>query len=289
MGTDRPSDPLDQALLGYVDALLADRKRPPDRDEDLHLTVLDLLMETVPLAAAPFRSRLNNEVEAVVRRRAAREASRSPLRLVALRIGIVVLAVAALIATPWVRSFAQHVIRFFTPAPMEPVSFETVIHPEEPTYYASLAEAERAVGFSAKTPDQLPSGYVVDEIRAYVSGQVLTILYRGPANDTPVMTPMVALTQRKTPFDDLVGPDAAIEEVLVAGEWGEYLKGGWMYVEVEGEGQEEEFRWEETLVPVQSLRWMSEGIYYGISFVGSDTQPGYLDKDDLIRMAESLR
>lgn len=277
----------DQALLSYIDELLAHRKRPSVRDENLHLEVLDALLATVPISDSSFRSRLQDEVEGKLR---FTKGGKGPfIRLVPLRVGILLLVIAVLAVTPPGRSFAQQILGFFTPAETDTVAERTAIPPKDAVVYSSIAEAELAVGFAAKTPEDLPPGYVLDEIRVDASRQELTIFYRGPANATPVMTPMLALTQRRIPFDDLVGPDTAIEAVEVAGEKAEYVRGGWRYVETEGPRQVKQYRWEETFVPAQSLRWMMDGYYFSMSFLGSDTQPGFMARDALIELAESLR
>jgi hypothetical protein len=276
-------------LLGYVDGLLAHGKRAAARDDKLHLAVFDSLLETVPLATAAFTGRLRNRVEDIAREQSAERRHKALLRRAPLRLAIFFLAMAVFSATPWGRSFAQQITRFFTPATTNVVPEQAVVPATELRTYSSIEDAEKAVGFEAKMPSSLPKGYVLDEIRVNVSEEVLTIFYRGPGNQTPVMTPLMFLTQRRSPFDDLVGPSAAIEELNIAGERAEYVEGGWMYVESAGAGEVKEFRWEETSVPAQSLRWMADGFYFGLSFVGSDTQPGFLGREDLIRVAESLR
>ena len=289
MATDDQLTQADWDLLGYVDGLLAHGKRPAARDDELHLAVFDPLLQTVPLASTAFKGRLRNRVETIAHEQSAARRHKALLRRAPLRLAIFFLAMAVFSATPWGRSFAQQITRFFTPAATNVVPEQAVVPATELRTYSSIEDAERAVGFEAKMPSRLPRGYVLDEIRVTVSEEVLTIIYRGPANQTLVMTPLMSLTQRGSPFDDLVGPSAAIEELNIAGERAEYVKGGWMYVESTGEGEVKEFRWDETAVPAQSLRWMADGFYFGLSFVGSDTQPGFLGKEDLIRIAESLR
>lgn len=288
MMSEQRADNEDMALVRYVDGLLADRKRPPDRDEGLHLKVLDPILATTPLADPQFKARLQRDIEVRTSLWDRDAVTNSPYRLAALRVGVLVLAIAVLSATPWGRSFAQQLLSFFNRAETDIVAEQTAHPPKQKAVFSNLAEAEAAVGFPVKTPQALPEGYVLEEIRVNPSEQALTIFYHGPANQTPVMTPMVALTQRDSPFNDLVGPNIAIEVVDIGGHRGEYVKGGWMYEETEGEGGVKEYRWEETFVPAQTLRWMSDDFYFELSFLGSDTQPGFLDKNDLIKLAESL-
>ncbi len=256
--------------------------------DDQHLAVYSVLMETVPLARSAFKNQLLSKFIAAGQRPRHRKPTTGMRRLIAPSLALI-FVIAILIATPWGRSFAQQIMHFFSQAESDVVTEPTVIPPDELQSYSTIRDAESAVGFNARTPATLPAGYVLDSVQANRVEQVLRISYRGPANQTGVMTPVMTLTQRKLPFDDLIGPSAAIRELTISGGSAEYVEGGWMYVESSDDSQEKLFHWEETFVPAQTLRWMSDGFYYGISFVGSDTQPGYLAMEDLIEMAEDLR
>lgn len=49
------------------------------------------------------------------------------------------------------------------------------------------------------------------------------------------------------------------------------------------------FRWEKTMVAAKALGWTSDGFLIELSIVGSDTEPGYLSRDDLVGRPESMR
>lgn len=279
----------DLALVRYVDELLESGGRPATRDNKVHLALFDALIGTIPRARPTFKNRLRADIQLAIFERSLSKRPGTSIRRIMVSSLTLLAVIALLAATPRGRSFAEELIRFFTKGESDSVTEPTVIPLTELTTYASIEDAEIAAGFVARTPANLPPGYELGTVQVDQTEQTIRITYLGPASQTPVMTPLMTITQRKLPFDDLVGPSAEIEELTVGGERGEYIKGGWMYVESSEPGQEKEFHWEETLVPAQSLRWKLDEFYFEISFVGSDTQPGYLGKAALIRIGESLR
>lgn len=278
----------DRALLRYVDQLLVSDDYAENRDDRLHLAVFDALLKTVPRAKQSFRKQLRLEVQAASLGKAKSKKPRSSYRRLLAPSLALILLVALLAASPQGRMFAQQIIRFFTRASSDTVTEPTVIPFVEVQEYSTLEEAESAIGFLARTPKTLPTGYTLNVIKVDWTKRALIIIYRGPANATPVMTPQMTLTQQEMPFDDLIGPSAEIEEVSVNGDAAEYVYGGWLYIESSSDLQEKEFHWEESFVPAQTLRWMSDDFYFSVSFVGSDTQPGFLSQQGLIKVAESI-
>ncbi len=278
----------DRALVRYVNKILGSDNYAETQDDRVHLAIFDALLENVPRARPSFRSQLRSATLAASLEQTKIRKPRAPYLRLLIPSMTLVLLVAIISATPQGRSFAQQALSFFTRATGDTVTEPIVIPFVEIQRYATLEEAESAIGFSARTPIILPTGYALDSVHVNWAVLALTITYRGPSNQTPVMTPQMNLTQRKLPFDDLIGPSAKIEALTVDGDAAEYVAGGWLYVDSTSEGQEKEFHWEESMVPAQTLRWMSDGFYFEISFMGSDTQPGFLRQQDLINVAETI-
>ncbi len=278
----------DRALVQYVNEILGSDNYAETQDDRVHLAIVDALLETVPRARPSFRSQLRSATQAASLEQTKFRKPRAPYRRLLIPSMALILLVALIAATPQGRSFAQQALGFFTRATNDTVTEPMLVPFFEIQSYSTLEEAESAIGFLAKTPKTLPTGYALDSVHINWAEQALIITYRGPSNQTPVMTPQMNLTQRKLPFDDLIGPSAEIEALTVDGDVAEYVAGGWLYVDSTREGQGKEFHWEESMVPAQTLRWMSDGFYFEISFVGSDTQPGFLGPEDLIKVAETI-
>jgi hypothetical protein len=159
----------------------------------------------------------------------------------------------------------------------------------------TLGEAAVEAGFPIRTPADLPAGFEFRGARFDANRQAVEQYFVFVGQTTgPVLTAQFILAQQPGAFDSLIGPSAAIDPVTV-GDWpGEYVAGGWLYkpsgTQVESDGTVvQQFSWEQTLVPLQTLRWAEDGYFFEIAFIGSDTQAGYLVRDDLVSIASSLR
>jgi hypothetical protein len=158
----------------------------------------------------------------------------------------------------------------------------------------TLGEAAAEAGYSVQVPTLLPEGFEFRGARFDVDRQAIEQYFALAAHTGPVMTPQFTLIQQSGPFDSLIGPSAVIDSVTVGDVPGEYVAGGWLYnptgTLTEADGTVvQQFVWERTMVPLQTLRWALGGFFFELAFIGSDTQYGYLDTEDLVALAASVR
>jgi hypothetical protein len=91
-----------------------------------------------------------------------------------------------------------------------------------------------------------------------------------------------------------IGPDAVVEFVSIGALTGEYVSGGWKIPEVESEiintiyPPTTQTVWD-TNVNLQTLRWSDGEFLYEIILASGNDLTRYLDKDDLVSIAESIQ
>ncbi|MCC6187666.1 MAG: hypothetical protein IT318_01420 [Anaerolineales bacterium] len=158
----------------------------------------------------------------------------------------------------------------------------------------TLGEAAAEAGFPIKVPTYLPDGFEFRGARYDATRQAVEQYFVFAVQTTgPVMTAQFTLVQQPNAFDSLIGPSATIETVTIGGSPGEYVAGGWLYkpsgTQAESDGTVvQQFTWEPTMVPLQTLRWAEGGYYYEMAFIGSDTQGGYLVMEKLVSIASNM-
>lgn len=161
-------------------------------------------------------------------------------------------------------------------------------------YPLTVEEAAAAAGFPVQAPISLPNGFEFRGARLDANHQAVEQYFVLAAHSGPFVVPQFTLVQQPGPFDSLIGPSAVIDLLMIGATPGEYVAGGWLYepsgTEVDADGTVvQQFTWEQTMVPLQTLRWTRDAFYFEIAFIGSDTQAGYLAAEDLVAVAVSLR
>lgn len=179
-------------------------------------------------------------------------------------------------------------------AGVEPTPISAGPRTLDANYPLTVEEAAAAAGFPVQAPNSLPDGFEFRGARYDVNHQAVEQYFVLAAHSGPYVVPQFRLVQQPGPFDSLIGPSAVIDLLMIGATPGEYVAGGWLYepsgTEVNADGTVvQQFTWEQTMVPLQTLRWTRDAFYFEIAFIGSDTQAGYLVADDLVAVAASLR
>ncbi|HZD39875.1 MAG TPA: DUF4367 domain-containing protein, partial [Terriglobales bacterium] len=224
----------------------------------------------------------------------------------AIALSLVLLLVVVFLTVPSLNAVAKEALSYFlqvesdikpTPTPIPGLGIE----PEElPTVVKNVereAEADRqdnlageaGSNFIVELPTQLPEGWEIGSVdyirsRGFVSvfftyergGRVLT-LYEQPAQELA---------------GTIIGPEGEVESVAVGEATGEYVYGAWwkehtIYKQATPE-QAENLEWSAD-ISQRTLRWqVGEMSYSLVAGGGSPGLQGFLGKEDLVKIAESL-
>jgi len=310
----------DVRLLAFVEEVLTDAGRKYNL-EDSFCPLCLILADTVPLADYDFQARLRQEFMKGSMKRLTRRVSAPISRRFAIMVLCLVIAVGGTLSTSCGQTFAQDVLELFTRAESNTLIFEsTVPVPTEnrefsegltltlqatPTFDAfadfqerfslSIVEAEALAGFDIKIPTNLHNGYKFWGAHYDLIINSVTQMYVMPVPG-PMMDSVVFITQSRGAFSDegKIGSDAEVETVIIGGAEGQYVKGGWVTFSSEtpapqpGDIVTKEFTWEKYFVPMQRMRWQADGFFFEITVQGSDTQKGFLFKQDMIVLANGL-
>jgi len=201
---------------------------------------------------------------------------------------IVGLLVIAFI-TPQGRSLAQSIVQFFlraesTTFPLqdsqimgnEPDPSSPTAEPPGPLL--SVAEAEAKAGFAAAEPPRMPEGFNYLGARLY--GNAISIEYEahGSGGHLILMQSREGFVQ--SDWDKV--PANAIIPVKIGERDGEFVQG--TFVVYAGETSA---TWNSD-APILRLRWMENGIWFELTKFGDVETIEYLDREGLIKLAESL-
>jgi hypothetical protein len=212
------------------------------------------------------------------------------LRFVAVASLALILSLIVLLATPWGRTFAQELLRFFQSAPVEQFDVPAQVEPTNPDLlptampptFITVAEAEAQIGFDAKELPEVPSG--LDFLGATVvpSLEMIQLNYNCTGGGCGLF-----IMQSRGGWQDTqwsaIPAAGAIESVTINDLPGEYVKGA--FVVFAGDTQS---TWNPN-APIQRLRWQDGGMYFEIEMAGDVEPAEWIDREALIGLAESLR
>ena len=194
--------------------------------------------------------------------------------------------------SPSLNTLAQHFAQFFFAAPSSQVDLAMApletSHPTE-RFNLTIPEAEASAGFKMKIPSTVPQGFELigatyDEFR-----EAIILHY---TTDPRGLVLRISQQQVDSDFQG-VGPEAIVEVVAIGPYPGEFVSGGWMIPEVESRigatksSNELQAVWDAN-VNLQTLRWSDSEFLYEIILAGNRKQPSYLDKEDLISLANRM-
>lgn len=194
--------------------------------------------------------------------------------------------------SPSLNTLAQRFTQYFSPSPSsqavpEIAPLETS-HPLE-RFSLTVSAAETIAGFEIKIPSAIPQefrlvGATYDDLREAI------ILHYATESDRLVLR----ISQQHFDLDyQGISPEAEIEMVEIGTYSGEFVAGGWMIPEVESGADAtpspatSQTVWDAN-VNLQTLRWSDGAFLYEIILAGGSQQPGYIDKDGLIALANRM-
>jgi hypothetical protein len=203
------------------------------------------------------------------------------------------------LASPKLQAVAQQILQFIVPAPTDELTLQVTVHPsgtQEPLniaerYPLTPAQAEDLSGYPLRVISLVPDGVTLTGAQYYPNLRAVTMRYAG-AGQTLLFTqrPVGEIKEFAT-----VGASAPVEVVNVRGVQGEFVTGGWIVTDTNDRIQATAapgtqislgVYWDPTL-PQRILRWQEGNMLYEI--LSTKTAHGVtLDKDELIRLAESI-
>jgi hypothetical protein len=216
----------------------------------------------------------------------------TPLRAAA-TLGLVLLLVFGIsLLSPSLNTLAQRFTQFFLPSPDSQTGEATAPletrHPTE-RFSLTIGEAETLAGFKMDMPSTAPQGFdligaTYDELR-----EAIILHYTTKSGGL-----VLRISQQQLDSDyQAIDPEAVVEMVSIGPYTGEFVSGGWMIPEVELGADATQSPdalqavWDAN-VKLQTLRWSDGEYLYEIILAGDSKQPGYLDRDDLISLANRM-
>lgn len=196
------------------------------------------------------------------------------------------------IFSPNFNTLAQRLTKFFsTTINLQDREAIELLHTRQPIerFNLSIMEAENLAGFKMKTLSITPQGFYLLGA-TYNEFREAIILHYKTESDGLVLR----VSQQELDSDyQAIGPEAVIETVSIGPYLGEFVAGGWRIPEVESGADAypspdpRNVVWDED-VNLQTLRWSDGEFLYELILAGNSAQPGYLDKDSLIDLANRI-
>lgn len=173
-----------------------------------------------------------------------------------------------------------------TATPMPPIFAAPVISGCEDsatllTYRCQVSKAEAAVGFDLKEPPGDLEGLVFSHAGANPTLRFANLIYTAIGGGSQLTISQVRGDMSAHTWDE-VPPSAAVENVKVGGNDGEYVRG--IFVVKPGATSA---TWQAD-GPVRRLRWREGDVLFQIRLDGHVARVEWLEKDTMIALAESL-
>jgi hypothetical protein len=196
---------------------------------------------------------------------------------------------ALLFATPQGRAWAQEFLQFFTRAKTDSLPVQSwQLTPAQKTTTPDpssiidanqpVAEVEQRAGYDILEPAWLPDILSFEGASFEPEHRIARLFYKYVDTN--------GLVLREEPFQPtdecelcgVVGASAAVEEVQIGQNKGEYVEGVWKLTESGPVWESDPY--------LKTLRWQSNGMAFELLYMGP---PDSLTKADLIAIAESIK
>ncbi len=206
---------------------------------------------------------------------------------------ILILVILAGLATPNLDVLANRIAQYFTAYIPDQVSVEIPVvglETYDPRFSLSVTEAAKLAGYDLKEPRFLPPEYTFQGAYVNEARGAVTLAYLTESGM------ILWITQRSVGVEyQRISIQATIERVQIAGAEGEYVEGGWITSQPAESGPTPDLTvtlqavWDPQ-ANIHFLRWQENDILYELFFSGVDPAlPGYLGKNEMIAIAESLQ
>ena len=264
--------------------------KPPGEESPTEEQIADLLGMIRPHPGLRFHQRMdeqpwNHESRGLLFGRL------NPWKSAAL-IGLIVIIVLGIsLLSPSVQAIAQRFAQFFISTERNQLTVEVPLadlQDPQARFSLSIDEAEDLAGFDARTPKTLPAGYTFAGAGFSSEREAIVLNYAPPSAGQ-----VLRIFQRQVGLEfQEISASANVEIVSIGSSAGEYVSGAWLVSTTAPESNDPlitlNATWDSD-AKIQLLRWQENGILYEIIFAGSNSQAlGYLTKNDLIAMAESM-
>lgn len=194
---------------------------------------------------------------------------------------------------PNLEVLAQRLAQFFTTNSPDQFSIEMPVADleiPETRFSLTVAEAAQIAGVDLKEPQSLPPEYTLVGAHVNEARGAVTLNYHTESGM------VLWITQRSVGVEyQRISVQALVERVNVGGFEGEYVEGGWTTRQPAESSPTPALTvtlqavWDPQ-ANIHFLRWQENDILYELFFSGADPDlPGYLGKDEMIAIAESLR
>jgi hypothetical protein len=195
--------------------------------------------------------------------------------------------------SPSLEAVAQRIAQFFTVTTPDQVWIEMPaanLNVPETRFSLSVAEASEMAGFKLKEPQSLPPEYSFYGADVNKTRGAVTLNYQ---TDSGLV---LWLTQRSIGLEyQRISVRAMVEKVKIGIFEGEYVEGGWITSQPVDQDPTPAHTvtlqavWDPD-ANIHFLRWQENDILYELFFSGKNPDlPGYLNKEDLISIAENLK
>jgi hypothetical protein len=212
----------------------------------------------------------------------------TPRQAIAITLGVI-LMVVFFSATPPGRAVAQNILQFFTRSESDQLPLQDFqLTPTSGTpspdpasilnAQPDITEVQQKASFQIYVPAWIPDQFYFEGASIEENRPIVRIFYS--LDET---TNGLVLRQEPVPMTDecelcgKVGAEATIQEVTIAGVYGEYVKGVWKLTDQGAVWESDPY--------LKRMRWQDHGMAFELVFMGP---PDALSKEEMIAIAESL-
>jgi hypothetical protein len=198
-----------------------------------------------------------------------------------------------ILLSPSLNTMAHRFTLFFLPSQSNiefgAISALETSHPQD-RFDLNIKQAEELIDFKIKSPRDIPDEFQLEGVAYDELREAVILSYMTESRDL-----VMRVSMQKVDADyQQVDPEAVIEFVSIGPYKGEYVSGGWAIPEVESEIVN-------TIIPsktqavwdingkLQTLRWSDGEFLYEIILAGENDLTGYLNKNGLVSIAESMQ
>lgn len=215
---------------------------------------------------------------------------RIPKLAAAITLAVVLIGVL-FFSTPQGQAMAQSVLQFFTRAesnefplqarqqtPLPSVGTPTVNPASIIDAKPDIVEVQQKAGYAVFEPSWIPNSLTFAGASIEEDLKIVRIFYRY------VDTNGLVFRQEMIPMNDecelcgVVGAEASIQQVSIAGVDGEYVEGVWKLTEQGPVWESDPY--------LKRMRWQANGMAYELLYMGP---PDSLSMEDMIAIAESVK
>lgn len=153
--------------------------------------------------------------------------------------------------------------------------------PGEPLTGLTSTQVAELLGYAPMQVAKLPSIFAPEGTEIFPDQRSVRQCF-SQYGSRPGTLPRVCILQQPTPFQDAIGPQADVFHLETRDLYIEYVFGGWL-----GVGNSEDavraYMWNDRMVPVLRIRYLTNGLFTEISCGGHDC----LGLDELVAIAEA--